>query len=119
VQAAHYLRADELVATFLDPPTLPGETRIVRSSFLNGEVTLASGGIAIPKLTGSAVLMAFIRRAPDWRHQILEVSPASLEGDEKAAFERCLASVEKTIRSDPGQWLYWKKSALTELGLLG
>jgi lauroyl/myristoyl acyltransferase len=121
VQAVTALRQNELIATFLDPPVFAADRkRAVSVDFLNGQVLLLPGAITIAQLTGAPVLMTFMRRSADWRHQVLEISPPMpLDGDAVADFKRCLAVVEAAIRQDPAHWFFWYvPSELVELGLL-
>lgn len=66
------------------------------------------------------MLMMFMRRSADWRHQVLEIlPPLQLDGDTMTAFKRCLAVVEAAIRENPAHWYYWHGlSDLVKLGLL-
>ena len=121
VQAAAILRQNELIGICLDPPVLPADRRrAVPMDFLNGQALLLPGAITIAQLMGTPVLMTFMRRSADWRHQILEISPPMpLDGDTMTAFRRCLAVVEAAIRQDPAYWNYWYGlSDLVKLGLL-
>jgi lauroyl/myristoyl acyltransferase len=120
VQAATILRQNELIGICLDPPVLAADRRrAVPVDFLNGQALLLPGAITIAQLTGAPVLMTFMRRMADWRHQVLEISPPMpLDGDTMKAFRRCLAVVEAAIRQDPAHWFYWEPPALVEMGLL-
>jgi len=120
VQAAAVLRQNELIGTHLDPPVIAADrSRAASMNFLSGQALLLPGAITIAQLMGAPVLMTFMRRSEDWRHQVLEISPPMpLNGDAVTAFGRCLAVVEAAIRRDPAQWLYWRLSALVQLGLL-
>jgi lauroyl/myristoyl acyltransferase len=121
VQAAAILRQNELIGICLDPPVLPADRRrAVQMDFLNGQALLLPGAITIAQLMGTPVLMTFMRRSADWRHQILEISPPMpLDGDTITAFRRCLAVVEAAIRQDPAYWNFWYGlSNLVKLGLL-
>lgn len=108
-QAAAILRKNELIAICLDSIVLPANRkRAVSIDFLNRQALLLPGAITIAQLTGSPVLMTFMRRSVDWQHQILEVSPPMpLNGDTVTAFRRCLAEGEAAIRQDPASWIYW------------
>lgn len=120
-QAAAILRKNELLGICLDAPVLSADRRrAVSMDFLNGQALLLPGAITIAQLTGAPVLMTFMRRTVDWRHQILEISPPMpLDGDTTTTFKRCLAVVEAAIRQDPAHWHYWySMSKLVQLGLL-
>ena len=121
VRAASILRKNELIAICLDPANARVEdrARAVQVNFLNGKALLLPGAITIAQLTGAPVLMSFMRRSPDWRHQVLEISPPMpLDGDTVTAFERCLAEVEAAIRQNPAHWHGWNYFDLFWLGLL-
>ena len=120
VQAATILRQNELISIVLDAPLLAAyRTRAVPMDFLNGRALLLPGAITIAQLMGAPVLMTFMRRSADWRHQILEISPPMpLDGDAVNAFGRCLAVVEAAIRQNPAHWAYWNFRDLVTLGLL-
>jgi lauroyl/myristoyl acyltransferase len=121
VQAAAILRQNELIGICLDPPVLAADRRrAVPMDFLNGQALLLPGAIMIAQLTGTPVMMTFMRREADWRHQVLEISPPMpLDGDTVTAFRCCLAVVEAAIRQDPSYWSLWYPlSNLVKLGLL-
>jgi len=114
-QVAILLRQNELVGAMLDhsdygDPAAPTDrARPVMIDFLNGQSQLLGPGvITIAQLTGAPVLMMFMRRSADWRHQVLEVFPTvEMEGDSVAVYRRCLAVVEAAIRRDPAHWMGW------------
>jgi KDO2-lipid IV(A) lauroyltransferase len=120
IMAAKILRHNELIGVLIDPPVLVADRpRAVPVNFLNGQALLLPGVAEIAQLTGAPVLMTFMRRSKDWRHQVLEISPPiSMDGDALTAFGRCLAVVEAAIRQNPEHWHYWGKYALMDLGLL-
>jgi lauroyl/myristoyl acyltransferase len=121
VQAASILRQNEVIAICLDPAVAREEdrARAVQVNFLNGKALLLPGAITIAQLMGTPVLMSFMRRSADWRHQVLEISPpVPLDGDTVTAFERCLAKVEEAIRQNPAHWHGWNYFDLFWLGLL-
>jgi Kdo2-lipid IVA lauroyltransferase/acyltransferase len=121
VQAAAILRKNELIGICLDAPVLAASRRrAVSIDFLNGQALLLPGATTIAQLTGAPVLMTFMRRSPDWRHQVLEISPpVPLDGDTITAFRRCVAVMEAAIRQDPAHWNFWYGlSDLVKLGLL-
>jgi lauroyl/myristoyl acyltransferase len=66
------------------------------------------------------VLMVFMHRQPDYRHQVLEISaPVPMDGDLATVFGRCVAAMEAAIRTSPAQWVYWANTAdLDSMGLL-
>jgi len=120
-QAAAILRKNELIGICLDAIVLPANReRAVSMDFLNRQAMLLPGAITIAQFTGAPVLMTFMRRAVDWRHQILEISPPMpLDGDTMTTFRRCLAEGEAAIRQDPASWIYWHSPHdLVRLGLL-
>ncbi|HLJ34604.1 MAG TPA: lysophospholipid acyltransferase family protein [Ktedonobacteraceae bacterium] len=120
VQAATVLRNNELLGILLDPPVLAADrARAVPMKFLNGQALLLPGVVTIAQLIGTPVLMTFLLRSADWRHQVLQISPpVPVDGDPVAAFGNCLAVVEATIRKNPAHWVFWNSSDLVDLGLL-
>jgi len=125
VQVGIALRQNELLGTMLDhsdyaDPLAPADrTRPIQIDFLNRQALMLPGAITIAQLMGAPVLMTFMRRSADWRHQILEISPPiPMEGDPVTAFRRCLAVVETAIRRNPAHWHKWNFNALVQLGLL-
>lgn len=121
VQAAAILRQNELIGICLDAPVLLSDRkRAVSVDFLNGQALLLPGAITIAQLTGAPVLMTFIHRSSDWRHQVLEISPPiSLDGDTPTALRRSLAVVEAAIHQHPAHWNFWYGlSDLVKLGLV-
>jgi lauroyl/myristoyl acyltransferase len=120
-QAAAVLRANEVVTIAIDAPPLESDwARTVQVPFLSGKARFLPGAVALARLTGAPVLMAFMHRSADYRHQVLEISaPVRLppgEG-EAAAFARCAAEVSAAIRRDPAHWTYWPSGA--DLAVLG
>lgn len=125
IEASIVLRENELIATMLDhsdygDPVAPKDrTRPVPMKFLNREALMLPWIITIAQLMDAPMLMTFMRRSADWRHQVLEISPPiSLEGDAETAFQRCLATVEAAIRRNPAHWEKWNVNALVQLGML-
>jgi len=120
VEAANVLRRDELIVILLDHiVTAADRAQPVEIDFLNGQASMLPGVITIAQITGAPVLISFMRRAADWRHQVLEISPPMpVEGDTVTAFRRCLAVVDAAIRRDPAHWRPWKLSHLVKMGLL-
>lgn len=121
VQMATVLRANEVIAMAIDPPPLAADRpRAVPMAFLGRRAMLLPGSVTLARTTGAPLLMLFLRRSADWRHQVLEISPPiPVDGDEVAAFGRCVAAVEAAILRDPAHWIYWSRSDdLVDLGLL-
>lgn len=120
-QMASILRANEVISIAIDPPSLAADLpRAVSTSFLGHQAQLLPGSVTLAQLTGSPLLMYFLHRSADWRHQVLEISsPISMGGDVKTAFGRCVAAVEAAILHHPAHWNYWTRTAdLVDLGLL-
>jgi len=121
-QAVGILRANGVLTIAIDAPPLESDwTRTVKVPFLSSKARLLPGAVSLAQLTGAPVLMAFMYRSADYRHQVLEISePMRLppgEG-EAVAFARCAAQVSAAIRRDPAHWTYWASGAdLTILGL--
>ncbi len=120
-EVATILRQNELVGIAIDAPLrLPADrARGVTVDFLKGQALLLPGATSIAQLTKAPLLMMFLRRSADWRHQVLEISPPiSMDGDALTAFKRCLAVVEAAILQNPAHWTFWNFSDLVALGLL-
>jgi KDO2-lipid IV(A) lauroyltransferase len=121
VRAAKVLRRNGLLAIPMDAPLLlPSDRpRAVPVDFLNGQVLLLPGATTIARSMKAPLLMMFMYRSEDWRHQILEISPPlSLEGDTASDLKRCLAVAETAIRQHPAHWHFWAIRGLVTLGLL-
>jgi lauroyl/myristoyl acyltransferase len=118
--AAAALRANEVVSISIDAPPLDSErARAVNVPFLGRQVQLLPGVVTLAELTGAPVLMGFLCRRVDYRHQVWEISaPMPLEGGTTAAFERCVAEVSAAIRRSPAHWNLWHTVDLARLGLI-
>jgi Kdo2-lipid IVA lauroyltransferase/acyltransferase len=120
-QAAVALRANEVVAICSDAPPLDADrTRAVEVAFLGRQARLLPGAVILARLTGAPILMAFMHRSADYRHQVLQISPpVPVEGEIVTAFGRCTAAMDTTIRTNPAHWYYWASTDdLASLGLL-
>jgi|SRR5579875_561887 lauroyl/myristoyl acyltransferase len=120
-QAAAALRANEVVTICSDAPPLEADrVRAVKVPFLGRQARLLPGVVTLARLTGAPVLMAFVYRSADYRHQVLEISPpVPLHGETAAAFGRCAAAMDAAIRASPAQWIFWHSTDdLAGLGLL-
>jgi lauroyl/myristoyl acyltransferase len=121
VQAAAALRDNEVVTIFSDAPPLDADrARAVEVPLLGRQARLLPGVVTLARLTGAPVLMAFVYRSADYRHQVLEISPpVPMEGEMATAFGRCVAAIDAAIRTSPAHWLTWfKTDDLVALGLL-
>ncbi len=120
IRIAEILRSNELVALPIDaPPSMDDRSRAVSVDFLGRQVLLLPGSVQIAQLTGSKVLVLVPHRLGDWRHQVLEILPVSLDGDTTASFRRCVALIEVPIRRYPAFWNGWEDAQeLVDLGLL-
>lgn len=121
-QAAVILRANEVVTVAIDAPPLDSDlARTVDVPFLGRRAGFLPGAVAIAQLTGAPLLMGFMYRTADYRHQVLEISaPVPMGGDTATAFARCAAEVSAAIRRSPAHWTYWAGSGdLARLGLTG
>jgi phosphatidylinositol dimannoside acyltransferase len=115
------LRANELVTISIDAPPLDSDRpRAVEVPFLGRRARLLPGVVALAQLTGAPLLMGFLYRAADYRHQVWEISaPLPVEGEAATAFERCAAEVSGAIRKNPAHWDFWNSSGtLADLGLI-
>ena len=108
-QIAVALRANEVVTFSSDAPPLEADrARAVEVTFLGRQARLLPGVVTLAQLTGAPVLMVFMHRLADYRHQVLEISaPVPLEGDTATAFGRCVAAMDTAIRTNPAHWVYW------------
>ena len=120
-QAAVALRANEVVTISSDAPPLDADlSRAVEVPFLGRQARFLPGVVTFARLTGAPVLMVFMHRLADYRHQVLEISPpVPVEGETVGAFGRCVAAMEAAIRASPAHWVYWADADdLASLGLL-
>jgi lauroyl/myristoyl acyltransferase len=120
-KAAAILRANEVVTIAIDAPPLDSDlARVVEVPFLGRQARLLPGAVALAQATGAPLLMGFMYRAPDYRHQVLEISPpVPAGGDPATAFARCAAEVSAAIRRSPAHWAYWPSGTdLADLGLI-
>ena len=119
--AAAALRANEVVTVSIDAPPVDGDgARAVEVPFLGRRARLLPGAVTLAQVTGASLHMAFLYRAGDCRHQVLEVSaPLPVTGDAATAFRRCAAEVSAAIRRSPAHWAYWASTGdLADLGLI-
>ena len=120
-QAAVALRANEVVTISSDAPPLDADlARAVEVPFLGRQARLLPGIVTFARLTGAPVLMIFMHRLADYRHQVLEISPpVQVEGETVKAFGRCAASMDAAISANPAHWVYWANTDdLASLGLI-
>jgi Kdo2-lipid IVA lauroyltransferase/acyltransferase len=120
-RAASTLRAGEVLTIAIDAPPLDSDlARAVEVPFLGRRARLLPGAVAIAQATKAPVLMCFAYRRPDYRHQVVEISPPiPMDGDTATAFGRCAAAVSAAIARKPGHWRYWASPVdLATLGLL-
>jgi lauroyl/myristoyl acyltransferase len=120
-QGAAVLRANEVLTIAIDAPPLDRDlARTVEVPFLGQRASFLPGVVSLAQLTGAPLLMTFMYRGADYRHQVLEISaPLSTEGDTATAFARCVAEVDAAIRRQPAHWSYWPSTAdLARLGLI-
>jgi phosphatidylinositol dimannoside acyltransferase len=120
MQAAAALRANEVVSISIDAPPLDNERpRAGDFPFLGRRAELLPGVVTLAQLTGAPVLMGFLFRAPDYRHQVWEISPpVPLEEETATAFGRCVGEVSAAIRRSPAHWNFWHTVDLARLGLI-
>lgn len=121
ILAAATLRANEVVTICIDAPPLDSERdRAVEVPFLGRQARLVPGVVALARMTGAPVLMGFLHRTADYRHQVWEISaPVQMDGEAATALERCTAEVSAAIRRSPAHWDFWgDASDLVKLGLI-
>ena len=119
-RAAAVLRANEVVTISIDAAPQNGDqARAMEVPFLGRRARLLPGVVTLAQVTGAPVLMAFLYRSADYRHQVWEISaPVPMDGDPAAAFGRCAAEVSAAIRRSPAHWNRWRSTdALARLGL--
>jgi lauroyl/myristoyl acyltransferase len=110
-----------VVTISIDAPPLDSDrARAVEVPFLGRRVRLLPGAVALAQMTGAPLLMGFLYRADDYRHQLWEISaPVPVEGDTAAAFAYCAAEVSAAIRRSPAHWDFWNSTdSLADLGLI-
>jgi len=120
-QAAGVLRDNEVLTICSEAPPLDAErARTIQLPFLGHQASLLPGVVTLAKLTGAPVLMAFVHRSADYRHQVLEIStPVPMDGDTATAFGRCVTAMDAAIRAYPAEWDFWfEPDDLASLGLL-
>jgi lauroyl/myristoyl acyltransferase len=120
-QAVARLRANEVVAILSDAAPLDGDrTRTVEVPFLGRQARLLPGVVTLAQLTGAPVLMFFMHRLADYRHQVLEISPpVPVQGETATAFGRCVTAMDTAIKTSPAHWVYWANTDdLASFGLL-
>jgi lauroyl/myristoyl acyltransferase len=120
-QAAVALRANEVVTICSDAAPLDADrARTIEVPLLGRQARLLPGVVTLARLTGAPVLMAFVYRSADYRHQVLEISsPVPLQGETATAFGRCVAAMDAAVRTSPAQWIFWHNTDdLASLGLL-
>ena len=121
LQAAAALRANEVVTIAIATPPLDSDrARAVEVPFLGHRAGLLSGAAALAQATGAPLLMGFLYRAADYRHQVWELSaPVTVEGDTAPALAHCAAEVSAAIRRKPSHWEFWDNTSdLASLGLI-
>ena len=119
--AAAALRANEVVTILIDAPPLGSDrSRSVEVPFLGRRARLLPGAAALAQMTGAPLLMGFLYRAADYRHQVWEISaPVPVDGDTATAFGRCAAEVNAAIQKSPAHWAFWNSTgSLADLGLI-
>ena len=120
-QAATILRANEVVTVAIDAPPLDDDLgRTVDVPFLGRRAGLLPGAVTLAQVTGAPLLMVFMYRTADYRHQVLEISaPVPMAGDTPTAFARCADEMTAAIRRSPAHWTYWASSGdLARVGVL-
>jgi KDO2-lipid IV(A) lauroyltransferase len=121
-KAAAVLRGNEVLTIAIDAPPLEQDlARAVEVPFLGRQARLLPGAVTLARLTGAPLLMGFMYRTADYRHQVLEISPPvhCPSGEDVAtSFARCAAEVSAAIQRSPAHWVYWASSGdLADLGL--
>jgi lauroyl/myristoyl acyltransferase len=110
-----------VVTISIDAPPLDSDrARAVEVPFLGRRARLLPGVVTLAEVTGAPLLMGFLYRAADYRHQVWEISgPVPMDGEPAKAFERCAAEVSAAIRRSPAHWDFWNSTSdLADLGLI-
>jgi len=86
----------------------------VKTSFFGAETSLPNGHIRMALSTGAEIITVMTPRLPGDRYGfILRHVPLQRTGDREADvtenMHRVLANLETTIRSDPGQWVLFRR----------
>jgi Kdo2-lipid IVA lauroyltransferase/acyltransferase len=120
-QAAVALRANEVVTISSDAAPLGADLpRTVEMPFLGRHARLLPGVVTLARLTDAPVLMIFIHRLADYRHQVMEISPpVPMQGETATAFGPCVAAMDAAIRTNLAHWFFWPRTDhLVNFGLL-
>lgn len=106
---AEILRSNELLAIAIDSPLSPKErARSISVDFLGRQMQLLPGSVNVAQLTGAQILIMVIHRLPDWRHQVLEISPpVALSSDAEDTLKNCMSLLEPSIHQNPAYWDWW------------
>lgn len=121
VLAAAALGANEVVTISMDAAPLGSDrARSIKIPFLGRQALMMPGVVTLAQVTGAPVLMGFLYRTADYRHQVFEISaPVPMEGETAAALERCAAELSAAIRKSPAHWSRWHSTgSLADLGLI-
>ncbi len=121
IRMAEILRSNELITIAIETPLPTADrARAMQVDFLGQRISLLPGSVSVAQFTGSPVLVMVVRRQPDWRHQILEISPLELlDSNTETAFRQCVAVLEAPIHQHIAHWDYWGSTQnLIDLGLL-
>ena len=102
--AAAALRANEVVTISIDAPPLDSDrARAVEVPFLGHQVGLLPGAVVLAQVTGAPLLMGFVYREADYRHQVWEISaPVPVEGETTTAFRALRRQGERRHPQEPG-----------------
>jgi phosphatidylinositol dimannoside acyltransferase len=120
-RAASALRANEMVTISIDAAPLDSDrARTVEVPFLGRRARLLPGVVTLAQVTGAPLLMGFLYRTADYRHQVWQISaPVPVEGEPAAAFGRCAAEVSAAVQRSPAHWDFWDSADdLAKLGLI-
>jgi phosphatidylinositol dimannoside acyltransferase len=121
LHAAAALRANDVLVISIDtPPVGSDRARAVEVPFLGHRAGLLPGAVTLAQVTGAPLLMGFLCRAADYRHQVWEISaPVPVEGDTATVLERCAVEVSAAIRRRPSHWEFWDNTSdLAGLGMI-
>ena len=85
------------------PPLDSDRARAVEVPFLGRRAGLLPGAVALAQMTGAPLLMGFVYRAADYRHQVLEISaPVPVEGETGDGIRALRRRGERRHPEEPG-----------------
>jgi lauroyl/myristoyl acyltransferase len=120
MQALTALRHNEVVTITIDAAPWKNQARTVKVPFLGREAALLPGVVTLARSARAPILMTFVYRSEDYRHQVVEISPPlSMEGEPATVLGRCAAAMEAAISTNYAHWSIWAAvDGLSAIGLI-